>query len=420
MRLRPVLHTPARAAALAAALVLVPLGVPAATAAKGTPAPVANPQDMWSVQGAAAIRVLGKGYGHGHGMSQYGAEGAARAGLTHQQIMEFYYPGTQWGTATGKVRVHLTADTTDDVVVVAKPGTTVKNLATKKRWKLPNRTTGQWRLTTNRRNNKTIVQWRDRGSWKRWKAFSGDGELAAPGGLTLVTPSGRTTYRGKLRAASPVPGSKQRDTVNVVSLENYLKGVVPLEIPASWNPEAVRSQAVAARSYAAFERAQPLARHYQICDTTACQVYGGKSAEHPLATDAITATAGQVLTADGAPAFTQFASSNGGWSSAGSRPYLAAQADPYDGWAGNPNHTWSVTMGVEKLESAWPAVGSLQTVTITARDGNGEWGGRVSRMTLTGTAGSVEVTGDQVRSALGLKSSWFTLDVFQATLRGSW
>ena len=77
-------------------------------------------------------------------------------------------------------------------------------------------------------------------------------------------------------------GSLDRDTVNVVALDTYVKGVVPQEVPALWPTATVRSQAVAARTYAAHERAAaPAGRHYQLCDTAQCQVYGGLSAEQP-------------------------------------------------------------------------------------------------------------------------------------------
>ena len=79
-------------------------------------------------------------------------------------------------------------------------------------------------------------------------------------------------------------------TVNEVRLENYLRGVVPLEIPASWSLPAVQAQAVAARTYAAYERAHPRSSAYQLCDTSSCQVYGGYDAEHPAADRAIAAT----------------------------------------------------------------------------------------------------------------------------------
>ena len=161
-----------------------------------------------------------------------------------------------------------------------------------------------------------------------------------------MTPYGLRAYRGRLRAAAPKPGSPARDTVNILSLEKYLRGVVPREMPSSWSTEAVRAQAIAARTYAAYERSHPRAAHFQICDTTSCQVYGGVASEAAATTEALKATRGQILVdAAGEPAFSQFSSSSGGWSAAGSVPYLAAQADPYDGWTGNPNHDWTRALG---------------------------------------------------------------------------
>ena len=131
---------------------------------------------------------------------------------------------------------------------------------------------------------------------------------------------------------SPAPGSTSRVTVNSVTLDNYVKGVVPAEMPASWSPEAVQAQAVAARTYAWWSRAQFPDRYYQICDTTSCQVYKGYGGEHPAANTAVDATRGQILTYGGEPAFTQFSASSGGRTSAGGVPYLPSKGDPYDAW----------------------------------------------------------------------------------------
>ena len=92
-------------------------------------------------------------------------------------------------------------------------------------------------------------------------------------------------------------------------------------------------------------------------------------------------------------------------------PYLAAREDPYDGWAGNPVHTWSVVFTDNALEARYPAIGNLQRITVRSRDGNGDWGGRVGSLTLVGGRGSVTVTGDTFRSTLGLRSTWFTFRV---------
>ena len=89
------------------------------------------------------------------------------------------------------------------------------------------------------------------------------------------------------------------------------------------------------------------------------------------------ATAGQIRTYRGAPAFTQFSASSGGWTSDGGKPYLPAQKDPYDGWPGNGVHTWSTTVTSGAIEKAWPSLGNLTGITVTKRDGHGQWNGRV-------------------------------------------
>jgi SpoIID/LytB domain protein len=209
---------------------------------------------------------------------------------------------------------------------------------------------------------------------------------------------------------APSAGGWARDTLNVLRLEDYLRGVVPLEMPALWSKHAVRAQAVAARTYAAYERAH---RSGPICDTSSCQVYGGYSAEHPASNTAIDATRRLALLHEGEPAFTQFASSSGGWTSAGSVPYLAAIEDPYDDWSGNPVHDWSVRLADTRIEQVWPGIGNLRRIAVTRRDGNGDWGGRVRSITLVGDRGRVVVSGDTLRSSLGLRSTWVTFVVRQ-------
>ncbi|GAB6983674.1 SpoIID/LytB domain-containing protein [Nocardioides pyridinolyticus] len=384
---------------------VLPLVLAAALMLVSAPAHAA---DSVSVPADATIVVKGRGYGHGHGMSQYGAEGAARQGLTYRQIAEFYYPGTRWGTAKGRVTVMISADTTDDLVVVPRPGLTVRDTAGTKRVELPDVGARYWRVAVGA-DGVNRVSYKAGGRWKPWRELEGQGEFAARGKpIELVTPSGIRAYRGQLRIG--VVGG-DRVTVNDLALDSYLKGVVPLEIPASWSPHAVRAQAVAARTYAAFERRHPKTSAYQLCDTVSCQVYGGYAAEHPSSNAAVVATRRQVLLSGGQPAFSQFASSSGGWTSAGSMPYLPAQKDPYDGWSGNPVHTWQTTVADETIERAWPRIGDLRRIVVNRRDGNGQWGGRVATLTLRGTGGRVQVSGDTFRSALGLRSTWVTFSV---------
>jgi len=397
-------RTPLVALAASAALVLT--AVPAADAA-----PVSRKAEVWTITPTSTIAVDGHGYGHGRGMSQYGSEGAARAGLTSAQIMDFYYPGTTTGSAGGQVKVWITADRDNVLTVVARTGLQVRDLATKQKTVLPDNGSTKWRLTAGSDTRTVVSYFKKR--WVKWRTLKGDAELAAAGQpITLVLPSSRVAYRGALASRAPKPGSPKRVTVNRLPLDSYLKGVVPRETFTSWSPAALESQAIAARTYAAFERAQPASQVYQICDTTSCQVYGGFTAEYASTNTAIEATAGQVrLDAAGQPAFTQFSSSNGGFTAAGSQPYLVARQDPYDGWPGNTNSSWTLPLTAGNVEKNYPSIGTLTSIAVDTRDGNGEWGGRALAMTLTGTAGSVHTTGEDFRFRVGLKSSWFTLRV---------
>lgn len=371
------------------------------------PAADAAPKDIWQVPAAAWVTIRGHGFGHGHGMSQYGAEGAAREGLTYRQIVEFYYPGTTWGSSRDRVSVLITADTSDDLEVLARKGLTVRDSLTRERMALPDNGASRWRLAIAGNGDNQVSYKTNR--WHGWKVLAGDGEFSAGGApITLVTPTGERAYRGRLRAATTPSG---HDTVNDLTLENYIKGVVPLEIPALWSPEAVRAQAVAARTYASYERNHPQSDAYQLCDTSSCQVYGGFGAEHPAASEAVDDTRGEVLMSAGAPAFTQFASSSGGWTSAGSVPYLPARQDPYDDWSGNPVHSWSVKIQDTLIERTWPAIGNLTRLVVSGRDGNGEWGGRIRSLAITGDGGRVVVSGDTFRSMLGLRSTWVTFKI---------
>ena len=393
--MRPARAIRALAVACAAPLLLATLASPATAV------------DSWPVPRQAWITIKGHGYGHGHGMSQYGAEGAARQGRSFRQIANFYYPGTTWGTARGLVRVLISADTTDDLVVLARSRLKLHDSGTGTVTRLPANGATRWRIRVNSAGEDRVAYLTNR--WRPWRGLEGEGAFSAGGApVTLVTPSGQRRYRGRLAAHAPTARSRARNTINTLSLDNYLKGVVPLEMPALWSKAAVRAQAVAARTYAAYERQELTG---PLCDTTSCQVYGGYSAEHPASNDAVAATAHLTLMHRGAPAFTQFSSSSGGWTSAGSKPYLPAKADPYDGWAGNPVHSWSERVSDALIESRWPGIGNLTRITVTRRDGHGEWGGRVQSVRLVGGRGRVDVSGDMLRSALGLRSTWVTFGV---------
>ncbi len=376
-------------------------------------------------QAATGVLVEGRGYGHGRGMSQWGAYGAADAGLDWTQILAFYYPGTaRSGTGTGPVRVLLSGDTGADVHVQAATGLSLRSggqvgaLPTGSRY-------DAWRLVRPAAGAAPVLQRLDAGVWATVTPpvpVSGDTGFVLPGGVVrLVLPSGTAVgYRGEVRAVPE--GTTGLRSVAVLDMEAYLRGVVPAEMPAAWHEQALRAQSVAARSYAARLRAGAAGKAWDLCDTTACQVFKGTgtyaadgtlvtSAEHPRTDAAIAATAGTVLTwtAGGTTsvAFTEFSAANGGATAAGSVPYQVAKADPYDGRIPSTAHAWTTTVPVATVERAYPGIGTYRSITVLARNGLGEWGGRVTSVRVSGSRGSVTVTGDALRSALGLKSAWF-------------
>ncbi|WP_127479830.1 SpoIID/LytB domain-containing protein [Nocardioides pantholopis] len=396
-----------RRAALTAASAALAL---AGTLVAGTPA-VARDQVVPVPAGATTIVVSGQGYGHGHGMSQYGAKAAAERGVGYRQILAHYYPGTRWGTARGKIKVLITADTTSDVRVDTRSRLSVKAVGARKSWRLDKgsdkarRTAAQWRIKGAGSGRSTIA-WKAKGKgWRTWRTVRGDAEFSAGGrAITLHTSKGKVAYRGTLRSASPAKSgksSKNRDTVNIVGLEPYLRGVVADEMPALWHPNAVRTQAVAARSYAAYERHFDSHGYFDVYDTTSDQVYGGVPAEHPAATRAIKATAKKVLTHGGRPAFTQFSSSNGGWMLAGNAPYLVSGPDGYD-----PVSTWQVSIPLNRFAARWPSAGAIQNLSVTTYPGAGGW---VQTVTIDGARNDYTISGSDFRTWAGLRAAHFTL-----------
>ncbi|WP_322936876.1 SpoIID/LytB domain-containing protein [Nocardioides bizhenqiangii] len=350
--------------------------------------------------GSASVTLEGRGYGHGRGMSQYGAQGAASEhGRTYRQILRFYYPGLELGSARGRIRVLLTGDTSADVVVAARPGLTVRSLGSGNVFPLQRDGAKRWRITpidggAGSRVSVLLSRWRTVRDLPGAAQFDAGGKP-----ITLVTPAGTTRYRGALRSA--IDGG-DRDTVNILPLDSYLLGVVPREMPALWHPQAVRAQAVAARTYAAHERRTTNRGHFDVWDTTQSQVYGGRSAEHPASNDAVRATGGQVLLHAGAPAFTQFSSSNGGWTVAGSVPYQVAKQDPWD-----PVNRWRVTITENEFQDVFPSLGGFVRLRVLRRDGNGAWNGRVLRIRVVGTSNTITIDGDDFREEFGLRSTWF-------------
>lgn len=368
-------------------------------------------------QAAVGVELEGRGYGHGRGMSQHGARGRADAGHTWKEILAFYYPGTVRTTlsALGEsstIRVWISADKGNAVTARWASGLRISNGSTTVT--LPDGYS-QWRIVRSGAGF-ALQYYRGSGDWRTYDAgvdLSKRAEFRRDGLITIVRSDDvRQTLRGgTVRAV--VNGSGLR-TVAVMDIDDYLRSVVPREMPASWHPNAVRAQAVAARTYAASLRAAHSKDAYDVCDTVSCQVFYGHSqqrlvngswqttsGEHPDSDKAIAHTAGVVLTYGGGFPLAEFSAANGGHTVASSLAYQVAKQDPYD------TYTWSTTLTAAQVQKAYPSIGTWQGFGTITRDGNGTWGGRVVRAELVGSKGSVTVTGDQLRSAFGLRSTWF-------------
>ena len=411
---RPLALLVAAAAGAAAALTAVPMR--AAVADEVT----ARPPD-------GVFDVSGRGYGHGRGLSQYGAQGAAGKGVTATAILSAYYRNTaQVKLADRQVRVLISADEGVDVTVLPVSGLAVRDSSSGAVYELPSGPR-YWRLVVDA--NGSGIQYYDT-IWHRWGAgpsrattLPGPLTFQAAAPIQLVLPGGsRRELRGTLTAART--GTARLATVNTLSLEHYLYGVLPREMPAGWRAEALKAQAVAARSYSLnkINRA-PAGAAWDICDTIQCQVYGGvrtinadgsvTASEQPSTNAAVEATRGIVRTYNGTVILSEFSSSNGGHTAPGTVAYMQAHPDSWDGIA-SPHTTWGARVQASTLESKFPSVGRLERVRVTDRDGYGEYGGRVVSVVLEGQSDSgepteVPVSGNNLRTALGLKSTYLRI-----------
>ena len=382
-------------AGLAAAILAVrPRAVPAATstAATGTTSTTGTSGTTTSVQlttTSAARSVLafsGHGWGHGLGMSQWGAYGYAKHGWTFDRILAHYYSGTTIGPApVASVRVLL----------AQRPRVTLASPVS-------------WSVTDGAGTSVLL----EPGPLVLAPDLSVAGQqLVSPLTFKSAQPVvvGKKRYRGRIVVTTD---GKKLLVVNVLALESYLKGVVPSEMPSSWPAQALQAQAVAARSYALANRAN--GRPFDLYSDTRSQVYGGVGAESPAASAAIQATRGQVVLYNGKVADTLFFSTSGGRTASAADttgtavPYLVSVSDPYD--TASPYHNWGpvlfdaskvakqlkLSAAIADLETATGSSGRITTVTVFSRD--------ESQATFTGS---------QFRGELELRSTWFTPTLLQ-------
>jgi SpoIID/LytB domain protein len=415
------MRIPALRGLSAAAALAVGLGVAVAAPAR---AAADAPVEIHPVGSDGVFRMVGAGWGHGRGMSQWGAYQAATEGRSHEEILAFYYPGTTLAAlGSPDIRVLLASDTGRTVVVRAVDGLTAQQAGADP-VVLP---------STVSTCSSRITRWRAkaRGSYlsldaycKRWRKVervSGSVvTFANPGGL-VATQNGqvRRGYRGSITATQV--GRKSLQAVNTVPMEQYLRTVVASEVSPSWPEASLRAQAIAARSYAAHEGLGRIGKPFDVYDGVQSQYYPGaveydrrwrtvREREHPRTDAAIEATAGIQVAVDGAAALTQFSSSNGGVTAASPLPYMAVAVDDWDGRAArNPRLSWTDSVSAATLARRYPAAGGITAIEVLGREGAGPWGGRITALRVVGSARSYTVTGDSaIRSVLGTNSSLLT------------
>jgi len=367
----------------------------------------------------------GHGFGHGRGMSQYGAQGRAIKGITAASILSFYYPGTTLSTTSGYIKVWLKGDIDTDTIVLPKSGLELADYGAGRAYKLPTTLGAKaWKLSGSGSSSGFKVSYQNNG-WHSYlpggKSLVGYGEFrnAVSYAVTVRMPGGDKNYRGAVQR-------RNSHTINRTGIDSYIRGVVPTEMPATWRLEALKAQSIAARTFAAYERQDSSGPSdtYNVDDTTNSQVYGGMSVETTKTNQAVTATASKILRYSGAPenggpAYTQFSSSNGGWTVAGAtKPYLVDTADSFEQYSSNPYSTWTYAAPQTTLQtklrslaiSQGTDVGTVTGLAVVARDGHGQWGGRVTSIRIIGTGGkSIVVDGSALRFAIGLRSTWFSL-----------
>jgi stage II sporulation protein D len=350
-----------------------------------TSATVSSTTANVTTSSAKSVLVLdGHGWGHGLGMSQWGAYGYAKHGWSYRRILAHYYTGTSLGPAPAK------AEAVRVLLVAAKKATLTSGVS----WTVTDSAGRQTKLAPGALVLKGALALAARSALQPPYTFSAAEPISVDG----------APYRGKLTVSAT---GKLVQVIDVVGLEQYLKAVVPSEAPSNWPPEALKAQAVAARSYALANLAK--GRPFDLYSDTRSQVYGGIDAESAATNAAVAATRGQVVLYNGTVADTLFFSTSGGRTASSLEatgtavPYLVSVPDPYDTLS--PYHDWGPVL-VDAAKAAKELKLSAPISDVELQNGPS---GRVSSVTVFSADDSqATLTGEQLRAALGLRSTWFT------------
>lgn len=351
--------------------------------------------------------VKGAGFGHGIGMSQYGAYGYALQGTGYKDILAHYYSGTTMATAPSRpIRVLLQPN---DPYIRVSGATTVGGRAVSSSSTYVARARGAG-VTVRSSRGKLVAK------------FPGPVRFSAGDGsdpVKLLGPALNGVTDGRYRGSIEVQPGGGVTAINVIDLDPYVKGVVAGEMPSSWPLEALKVQAVAARTYGLATR-KTTGTYDQYPDTRS-QVYRGVTGESVRSNSAVDATTGQILTYSGVPAVTYYHSTSGGHTEdvqysfigALAKPWLVGVDDPYDNQS--PYHRWQVKFTTARLGSALGAKGKFKKLVVTKRGVSP----RVVSATVVGTRGTTTISGPEIRARLGLRDSWLTIYSVSSSARGA-
>lgn len=345
-----------------------------------------------SAQASVKWVVKGRGFGHGVGMSQYGAYGYAQHGADYRSILGHYYAGTTVGQLAGREVVRVLVDLSRGDVGFSGASSACGRALDPERSYRAHRVGASVRL----RNS-------------RGRTLAACGGRLRTGGTGRVAIARAGAYRGALEVVPTSSDGRSLNVVNAVPVDQYVKGVIANEMPSSWPQSALRAQAVAARSYALSVQAG--GNGFDLYDDTRSQVYEGISGEMGPTNEAATATAGQVVMHGGEVAQTYFSACSGGYTESvqniffGSPiPYLVGVPDPYDHFC--PLHTWKLGFTDARINAKLRPYleGRLKRIVVIKRGASP----RIVWARLYGTAGVTTIRGDHLASALGAYDRWMT------------
>jgi SpoIID/LytB domain protein len=371
------------------------IGVTKISAALATYMTVALLASLYPLAASASVSwiVHGRGFGHGVGMSAYGAYGYAKHGKGYRFILGHYYRGTSLGTLekTRVVRVLLDISP-GDVEFSGATSACGEQLD-------PARSYEAHRVGRS-------VKLRSSGG----KPLANCGRRLRAAGRGKITIAGHGVYRGALETAPTESEAGSLNVVNALALEQYVKGVMPNEVPPSWPLEGLKAQAVAVRSIAITGGVG--GNGFDLYSDTRSQVYEGLESEYDRTNDAVAATRGQVVTYRGEVAQTLYSACSGGHTESavnvfgGSVPYLVGVPDPYDYYC--PLHQWTLEFSGPEISSRLGAYlqGRLKRVAIVKTGVSP----RIIEAKLYGTGGVSTVTGSQLSLALGGYDTWMSFE----------